>query len=120
MIKAFISGPYRGRNLHERQHNIEIAKELEIRLLQLGLDVRCPHLNTANLDGVVDDGHFLDMYLQWIDDTDIVVALPTWESSSGAKAEIFKARQCGTPVFFLPDDWEKLREFAKTETNSTY
>jgi hypothetical protein len=123
MKLVYLAGPYRGKskfkplNWLQRQINIHNARQATKKLWKLGYAVLCPHLNTCNFDGLCPDQVFLDGTMEMMRRCDLVVLLPTWNKSSGAKAEIKEARRLNIPIYELvvdslfsdEDYW--LREF---------
>lgn len=59
----------------------------------------CPHLNTANFDGIVPDQNFLDGTMEMMRRCDLVVLLPGWGDSSGSIKEKSEADRLGTPTY---------------------
>jgi hypothetical protein len=88
---AYIAGPYRSDTEHGVVENIRNAEYWAIELWKLGFAVICPHKNTALLGGVVPDTEFLAGDVEIMQRVDLVYALPEWESSAGAYAEVMLA-----------------------------
>ena len=107
---AYVAGPYRSETISGIQHNIERARAVAEELWQMGFAVFCPHANSANMDGVVPDWMFLAADLEFIARFDLVVMMPNWEQSSGAQGERAHALALGRPVFYWPEDEDRLRE----------
>lgn len=87
---AYISGPYRAETMNQVYNNIQIAREYAIKYWKLGYMVFCPHMNTALMDGAVEGEPWLKGDLEFIrrlKSTDIMVMLPGWRNSEGAKTE---------------------------------
>lgn len=86
--------------------NIRQAEQIALRFWKLGYAVICPHLNTANFDGAIPkerDSVWLEGDKEIMLRCDVVVAMPTWEKSSGAKAEIALAQARGMEIIFEKD-----------------
>lgn len=87
-ILVYIAGPYRAKTISGVRRNIDAAREAAERVWSLGIPCICPHLNTAFMDGIVDDQVFLDGDLEILKRCDVVLALPYWMDSKGASAEV--------------------------------
>jgi hypothetical protein len=93
---VFISGPYRG----DVQSNIQKAKDVSIKLWQQGYIVICPHLNTANFDGLCSDQVWLDGDMEIMRRCDIVYFLKAWRESAGALKEYSEAVKLNKILMF--------------------
>ena len=116
---VFIAGPYFGNGDKSKiQENIRNAERFQIALANAGIGFFCPHNNTEHfeLKAVASEDFYrlLDMEFLARND-DAVMAIPGWETSSGAKAEIEFAKSRGLPIFYpqSPDDLGKIIEWAK-------
>lgn len=96
---AYVSGPYRAPTAWRRHQNIENAKTVGLDLLKMGYAVHVPHANTAHMDGELPDEAFLQADLTVLRRCDLIVLVPGWRASSGAKAEVEEARRLGIPVY---------------------
>lgn len=85
---AYIAGPYRADNYHGVMQNIAHARRVAEKYWRLGYAVICPHLNSAYMDGVVDDAVFLAADITMMKRCNLVVAMVTWSKSEGATKEI--------------------------------
>lgn len=93
---------------------IHEASVLARQLWKLGLVVHCGVKNTAFFSGPdVPEMCWLRGDFEIIRRCDGFVLHPNWEDSEGAKLELEVARECGLPVFFMPDNWRKLANWAK-------
>jgi hypothetical protein len=116
---VFIAGPYFGEGDKSKiQGNIRHAEQYQIALANLGIGFFCPYNHTEHFEvkATADENFYreLDMvYLQKV--ADAIVAIPGWENSAGARAEIEFAKQKGIPVFYpsSPDDLDLIIGWAK-------
>lgn len=99
---AYVAGPYRGNNSLDVSHHIESARDVAAELWRRGYYVLCPHMNTAHLDGVVEDRIFLDGALALMRRCDLVVLARGWEHSEGSREEIREAFAIGKPIYEWP------------------
>jgi hypothetical protein len=100
MRVVYVAGKYRG-NVDE---NIAHAKREAIKLWGQGYAVICPHLNTANFDGLCPDAVWLEGDLEIIKRLnpamDIIYMLKGWEDSKGATKEYELALQMGLSIMY--------------------
>lgn len=104
---VFISGPFRATTTWDVEQNVRAAEAFAAEILRLGALPVCPHTNTRFFNGLGDDGAILDGYLKLMDRCDAVFALPTWNESFGARAEITRAGGSGMPLFGRLKDLEE-------------
>lgn len=83
MKVVFVSGAYRG-NVTE---NIEKARQVAIKLWQMGYVALCPHMNTAHFDGICDDSVWLAGDIELLKRCDAISMVDNWQHSEGAKIE---------------------------------
>ncbi len=103
-LLVYVSGPIRDeRGAHYVEENIRKAEAVAKRLWQLGHSVICPHINTRGFDGLIPCDDFIKGDLRQIDACDVIVMLPGWIRSEGAKVELAHAREAGLEVvYWLP------------------
>jgi hypothetical protein len=103
---VFIAGAYKGADFNEVDKNIQLAEQYSIEMWNRGYKVFCAHLNTSHFEvkARADESAYKEFDLRILECCDAVFALPNWEASVGAKAEIKKAQQLGKPVFYSLDD----------------
>ncbi|MDO9592988.1 MAG: DUF4406 domain-containing protein [Erysipelotrichaceae bacterium] len=87
MEVVYIAGHYRTKNIFKKIYYIYRARKVAIEYWKKGYAVICPHTNSAFFDGKVSDNVFLDGYLELVQHSDILVMLPRWRNSSGARKE---------------------------------
>jgi hypothetical protein len=115
MKLLFIAGPFTGDGKEEtKRKNLKNAKDFAITLARHNIPFYCPHINYMELmlDEKLEtsvklfckiDARIFDSLI------DGVLALPGWEESVGAKAEIEKARKRNLAIFY-PKDTDDLQE----------
>lgn len=104
MKLAYIAGPYRGKTINETRANIRRAEEAAVEYWRNGYAVICPHLNSAFFDGVCSDNYFLRAYEEILKRCDLVVMLPGWGTSEGAKREFCLAERLGIETVMWEGD----------------
>lgn len=97
-VRAYVAGPYRSPSERGLFENIHRARLLAEFLWVRGLAVFCPHLNTAFMGGIVTDTDFIAGDLAWLECADLVVMVPGWQRSEGARAEYGYAIERGITV----------------------
>lgn len=104
MKVAYVAGPYRSRlGAWGVKCNIDAAMAVARELWMKGYVVICPHGNTAFMDGTDTDHVFLLGDLEILRRCDLLVALPGYQSSTGAVAEVEFARERSIPVYEWPE-----------------
>jgi len=101
---AYIAGAYRASTLTEEMENIVKARKAAILFWRKGYAVICPHMNTAMFDAEIATDIILEGDLAMLSRCDVVVALPNWKSSEGARREIAKAFSLHLKVIFLSEE----------------
>lgn len=86
--------------MYQVTKHIELARECALKYWKLGFAVICPHTNTAMLDGACDDSVWLNGDLEFVRRSDVVVMLPNYVDSEGAKAELALAQELGKEIIF--------------------
>ena len=100
MKLAFVTGPYRSKTIYGIKQNIESAEKVALELWKMGYAVICPHKNTALFDGSVPDDVVIGGDLVILDRCDVIVMIPGWKNSEGAKGEHEKAKQLGLTIIY--------------------
>ncbi len=110
----YISGKYTTGDINE---NIAEARKVAIQLWGNGFTVICPHLNTANFEkdckATYDD--YIKGDLDILTKCDVILMLPSWNESNGAKIEMEYALDNNIPVFI----WVNIHKFKKDITRYT-
>lgn len=98
MKVVFICGPYRADTIHDIVLHIRKAEAYAKKYWDMGYCVICPHKNTALLDGTLPDEAWLSGACELLRRSDILVAIPGWESSSGSGDEMKLAEEMGKKI----------------------
>lgn len=99
MLVVYIAGPYRGPDAFAIAENIRRAERLALAVWRAGAVALCPHMNTAHFQGAAPDAVWLAGDLELLTRCDVVLMVPGWESSAGARAEKQFAEDRGMPVY---------------------
>ena len=94
----YLAGPYRG----AVRHNIREAERWAVQCALAGVYFFCPHLNSAFFDDVDTHGgpaFWLEMDKRILVKCEVVLLMPDWEESAGAKEEKALAERMGMPVY---------------------
>ena len=106
MKVAYISGAYRSYlpngkvNPSGIYDNIQEARKVAIKYWKLGYAVICPHTNTAMMDGACDDQIWIKGDIELLRRSNIVVMLPNFEQSEGARRELVEACLCDLEIIY--------------------
>lgn len=96
---AYVAGPYRGDGSpYNIMQNIRRAERYALKYWAEGYAVICPHKNSALLDGSMPDEVWLQGAMELLRRSDLVVMIPGWEGSAGARAEREEAYELGIQV----------------------
>jgi len=97
-LLVYVSGKYSDRDEWSVDCNIHYAKLVAVQLWDMGYAVLCPHANAGRMGFGADV--FLEGDMVMLERSDLVVMLPNWESSHGAKLEHHLALKLGIPVYY--------------------
>jgi len=97
---AYIIGAYRSDTGNGLHINIETARKVAVKYWEAGYTVICPHLNSANMSGIIPEREFLRRYLELIHLVDTVVILPGFENSVGSHMEVLEASKLGKELIY--------------------
>lgn len=110
--KVYVSGPMRG----YANNNFDAFHAARDALVVEGYKVLCPAL--MSMEHAADTGRTMDditfeEYMRINDipailEADMVMVLPGWEKSVGARAEVLIAQIIGVPVVDYLDQWETI------------
>jgi hypothetical protein len=107
-VKIYIAGPYTPIDGKEetRRENIRLASETGRFLLKLGHAPFCAHTMTAGWEDECTWDDFMRMDLEWLRQCDVIVLLPGWQTSRGARMEYEEARKQGLVIWDLQRETE--------------
>lgn len=103
---CYISGPYRGKSkiklINKLQviRNIIQARKVARKLWKQDYAVVCPHSNSA----LMPDNRVMDGYMEILKRCDMIVMIPGWEESAGARFELQGARRWNIKAYWW--DWK--------------
>lgn len=100
MKVAYVAGPFRGPTHWSIVQNVRRAELVALKYWRLGYAVICPHANTANFQGAAEDGIWLDGDVEILKRCDVLIAMDTWEKSSGAREEVRIAKELGIDIIY--------------------
>ena len=104
MKVVYIAGPYRGRTEWEVKENILRAEKVAAEFWRRGYAVICPHKNSSWMGGLIEDSQWIAAGRELVKRSDIIVLLPGWKSSEGAREELREARLQGKEIIFYHED----------------
>ena len=99
---AYIAGSYRTKSGLKRLYFIYKARKAAITYWRKGYAVICPHFDSGFFDGKAPDEAFLDGYLRLVECSDILVMLPGWLNSAGARKEHQYATELRKKIVYYP------------------
>jgi hypothetical protein len=108
MTVIYIAGPFRAPSAWGVEQNIRKAEEAALEVWRLGAAALCPHTNTRFFDGAAPDEVWLKGDLELLARCDALYAIPGWDNSSGARAEVAFAEERGMPVLTRLEDVENF------------
>ena len=111
MKVAYVAGPYSANSIYNVVQNIRRAEFVALSLWKMGYAVICPHKNTSLLDGECPRQTWIDGDLEILKRCDLIVVLENWEYSEGTRDELSQAEMTDMPIFYWPDDEQKLKSF---------
>lgn len=105
----YISGPYTAATHSLIHANIMAAREVAIKVWELGAAAECPHLNTFHfeIDAKLSYDEYMEGDFAILKKCDGILMMPTWKASKGANLEHNFAIEHGVPLFYSPDALER-------------
>lgn len=111
-----IIGAYRASTVDDIYENIYYARTYGKLIVTLGYYVYIPHCNTAFMDGVVNDDHWLNMGIDHLKFMDAVFLMPGWELSEGSVKEVQEAKRLKLIIFETIEDIPSLKDETSSPT----
>jgi hypothetical protein len=108
-LKIYVAGPYcpNGCSPHEAirkaQENVNTAIDVGIALMDMGHIVFIPHLSHYIHQRMTTDwgkDFWYKFDLEWLRCCDAIFMLPGWETSTGAKLELLKAKEWSLNILY--------------------
>jgi len=100
MQLLYTAAPYRANTIIQLQHNIHQASLMAQFYWLKGFVVICPHLNTANFDGLIPDADFLKAALLLQAQCTHSAFHPDWTTSIGCMDEYKNAKNLNHTIHF--------------------
>jgi len=107
----YIASPYRAKTIIKLQHNIHEASKMAQYYWHQGFAVICPHLNSANFDGLILDKQFLAGTMLMLSKCSHIAIHPIWTESSGSIEEYEYAIANKLTIHFT--DMKRVNKFIK-------
>lgn len=100
MLKVYVAGKYNGANVIEILANMRAGILLSAKVMQAGFAPFCPWLDfQIGLTCEFTVEQYKACSMAWVGVCDVMLLVPGWENSGGAKAEIEEANRYHIPVF---------------------
>ena len=107
---AYIAGPYSAKTPKQRDKNIRAAWKVGFELAKLGFFPITPHCNSAHMDPAQSHEFWLKGDIELMRRAaDLIVLIPGWKDSPGAREERDAATGFGLPVYYWPKDKDTLK-----------
>ena len=106
MEVAYIAGPYSAGTIEGIEQNVKQAIKIGAKYARKGYAVHTPHANSHymdqyfNQDGLLGYEDWLEKDIAVITRCDVVVFIPGWENSKGARIEHMIARALGKKIIY--------------------
>ena len=100
MKVVFVSGPYNGPTVYDRECNMRRAEALALKIWQLGHVGLCVHSMNRFFFGSFPEEHAYEGDLEIMRRCDAVVFTADWSDSPGARREMAVATELEMPMFF--------------------
>jgi len=110
MKLVYVAGKY---TVGDTDQNVRIARDVAVKLWDLGFAVICPHTNHGYFENdckVADYDDYLDGCHLMVKGCDILYMLPDWDESPGAKSERRLATTLDIPVVYSIPEIKRLKQ----------
>lgn len=111
MKLLYIAAPYRADTIVKLQHNIHEARKMAQYYWSKGYVVICPHLNSANFDGLIPDKSFMSGTKLMLSKCTHVAFHPKWSNSAGCVDEQMYSVRNKLTIYYT--DMEKVNKFIR-------
>jgi hypothetical protein len=110
MLRVYIAGPYSADNVITVLNNMRVGMRVATKLMLNGFAPFCPFLDyqfqlMLRKDENLTLKHYYDYSMAWLEVSDAIVVLEGWENSNGTLAEIGRAKELNTPVYYGINDF---------------
>ncbi len=117
---VFISGPlttgWDGKDREFILNNILRAEKYQIALINAGVGVFCAHTHTSmhhEKGSTAPESYYYQLDMEFLKrSSDALLAMPGWEQSKGAKAEVEWAMAHNLPVFY-PNSHTQIQKIVR-------
>ena len=119
---VFIAGPYFGDGDYKKiEENIRNAEKYQIQLANRGIGFFCPHNHTEHFEkkAKAEEKFYRELDMLILSKVaDAVLAIPGWEKSNGARAEIKWATVNNLKIFYpkSPEDLSDIISWSREKT----
>lgn len=101
---AYIASKYTDTTKGKMEKNLRFAERWGKKLTKLGYAVISPLSNSEYLEDTLDWRQMIKMDLAIIKKCDLLIALPNWRRSRGARLEVWWAKRYGVEVKY----WDEV------------
>jgi hypothetical protein len=103
---AYTAGKYRAESMNGVRVNVLRAEAIAMKYWELGYGVICPHKNCYLIDNTkINEALILNADFEMIRRcVDIMVMIPGWKTSDGAKQEHALAKQIGLEIIYEKEE----------------
>lgn len=103
-MRIYVAGPYSAENATDVFDNMRRGIQFSNMLLTMGYAPFCPwldyHFELQSQHKIED---FYGYSMSWLEVSEMVVCLPGWKESKGAKSEVARAKELNIPVYDLQE-----------------
>lgn len=113
-VYVYIAGKYTDKTMVQVEQHILDAKKIAIECTNRHIKFFCPHTHTAHFDKYSQNlswRYYMDLCIPILRNVcNIIVMVPNWEDSKGAKYELDMARDLGYTSFLDVDQFFRWYE----------
>lgn len=105
MKKVFIAGKYNDDNVIKVLANIRAGQQAAIKLMEAGFAPFCPFLDYQyGLQADLPKETYQAVSMAFVESCEIMLMLPSWPRSGGAKRELDRASAIGKTIYYDIDE----------------